>query len=143
MTIETAKKVLEEMEKVGKDNYQFRLNNFLRIKEAEAVCRGGFTFCEHEGNGGRKYIYLKVKPTKTDEESSLNAALEEYRNKKGRKPKQIVEEPLKQGNSSNYPENPTINKGNTMLPIPHPTFLERIKIKAEAIWKEIDSLVVE
>ena len=80
MTLETAKRVLEEVPQ-DDTRFQYRMKNYSRIHEAEAVCRGGFTYCEHEDNGGRRYVYLKVFPTPTDSESSIEQALELYRSR--------------------------------------------------------------
>ena len=67
MTLETAKRIIEE----GLPN-----------KEAEAVVRGGMTICENQENGSRKYKWIKVLPTKTDEESSIELAIKIYQKKK-------------------------------------------------------------
>jgi hypothetical protein len=44
-------------------------------KEAEAIIRGGMTICEEKGDGTRKYTWIKVKSTQTDEESSIEQAM--------------------------------------------------------------------
>ena len=66
MTLETAKRIIEE----GQPN-----------KEAEAVVRGGMTICEHTEDGRRNYIWIKVLPTESDNESSINLALKAHREK--------------------------------------------------------------
>ena len=66
MTLETAKRIIEE----GLPN-----------KEAEAVVRGGMTICEHTEDGRRNYIWIKVLPTESDNESSINLALKAHRDK--------------------------------------------------------------
>ena len=67
MTLETAKRMVER----GHPN-----------KEAEAVVRGGMTICENKEDGSRKYVWIKVMPTMTDEESSIDLAMGTYRKKK-------------------------------------------------------------
>ena len=67
MTLETAKRIIEE----GLPN-----------KEAEAVVRGGMTICENQENGSRKYKWIKVLPTITDDESSIELAMKFYQKKK-------------------------------------------------------------
>ena len=63
MTLETARKlVLEQGEYAD--------------KEAQAVVRGGMTICEQSADGHRTYLWIKVIPTKTDAESSIEQALE-------------------------------------------------------------------
>lgn len=62
MTLETAKRlVLEQGENAS--------------KEARAVVRGGMTICECREDGRRTYPWIKVLPTKTDDESSIDLAL--------------------------------------------------------------------
>ena len=70
MTLETAKRIIEE----DRPN-----------KEAEAVVRGGMNICEVQADDRRKYLWVKVLPTKTDAESSIEAALEKHQ-KKARNP---------------------------------------------------------
>ena len=53
MTLETAKRIVREQ---GEDSN----------KEARAVVRGGMTICEKNVDGSRKYIWVKIMPTKTD-----------------------------------------------------------------------------
>jgi hypothetical protein len=67
MTLETAQRIMQE----GLPN-----------KEAQAVVRGGMTICELEDNGVRTYNWIKIYPTKTDNESSIQLALNNYRKKK-------------------------------------------------------------
>ena len=63
MTLETAKRIVAE----GQPN-----------KEAEAVVRGGMNICEVQTDGSRKYRWIKVTPTKTDEVSSIDKAMAPY-----------------------------------------------------------------
>lgn len=69
MTLETAKRILLEQ---GEDSN----------KEARAVVRGGMTICELTPDGHRTYPWIKVLPTKTDEKSSIEQALEMRRTMK-------------------------------------------------------------
>jgi hypothetical protein len=62
MTLETAKRIVSEQG-----------NN--ASKEALAVVRGGMTICENQENGIRKYKWIKIMPTKTDDESSIEMAM--------------------------------------------------------------------
>ena len=81
MTLETAKRIKEEGAVPGQEakNYdQYMLLN----KEAEAILRGGMTICESTEDGNRKYTWIKVKPTKTDDESSIQQALKNHQKRK-------------------------------------------------------------
>ena len=81
MTLETAKRIKEEGAVPGQEakNYdQYMLLN----KEAEAILRGGMTICESMEDGSRKYTWIKVKPTPTDDESSIQQALKNYQKRK-------------------------------------------------------------
>ena len=81
MTLETAKRIKTEGYVQGQDvrTYeQFMLLN----KEADAILRGGMNICEEQENGSRKYTWIKVLPTKTDEESSIELALKKYQRRK-------------------------------------------------------------
>ncbi len=81
MTLETAKRIKEEGAVPGQEanNYdQYMLLN----KEAEAILRGGMTICESTEDGNRKYTWIKVKPTKTDDDSSIQQALKNHQKRK-------------------------------------------------------------
>lgn len=130
MTLETAKRlVLEQGE--------------LACKEALAVVRGGMTICEKKADGNRKYVWVKVKPTLTDDESSIDVALKNQRIRKNRQPStapigQALAEPV----IPNTTKAPNLsNESETQ--IARQSFFERIKNKAVEIWHEIDSIVVE
>jgi hypothetical protein len=69
MTLETAKRIVREQ---GDDSN----------KEARAVVRGGMTICEISADGRRTYPWIKVLPTETDEESSIELALKMHNQKK-------------------------------------------------------------
>ncbi len=74
MTLETAKRIKNEGYVQGLDvrTYeQFMLLN----KEEEAILRGGMNICETKEDGSRSYVWIKVKPTQTDNESSIDVAM--------------------------------------------------------------------
>lgn len=68
MTLETAKRIVREQ---GEE----------ACKEALAIVRGGMTICEKNVDGSRKYVWVKVKPTMTDDESSIEQALKMHNQK--------------------------------------------------------------
>ena len=127
MTLETAKRLVEE----GHPS-----------KEAEAVVRGGMTICENKEDGSRKYHWVKVMPTITDEESSIDVALEKRRRYK-----------TKQQSNTNMGENLKESASFEALTPNHslepetqevkPSFFERLKKKSVEIWHEIDSIIIE
>ena len=130
MTLETAKRIVREQ---GEDSN----------KEARAVVRGGMTICEKNVDGSRKYVWVKVKPTMTDDESSIDVALE---NRRKRKTKQTSNIPT--GQTQTEPVTPQAAiapnlSSETDKQIARPSFFERLKSKAVEIWHEIDSIVVE
>ncbi len=74
MTIETARNI--------KNGIALKSISAERRKEAEAILRGGMHICVKMEDGSRKYIWLKVLPTATDEESSIELAISKYHCKK-------------------------------------------------------------
>ena len=68
MTLETAKRIVREQDEEA-------------CKEALAIVRGGMTICEKNVDGSRKYVWVKVKPTMTDDESSIELALKMHNQK--------------------------------------------------------------
>ena len=68
MTLETATRIVLEQ---GEDSN----------KEARAVVRGGMTICETSADGRRTYPWIKVLPTETDAESSIELALKMHTQK--------------------------------------------------------------
>jgi len=124
MTLETAKQIIEN----GQQN-----------KEAEAVVRGGMNICDVLPDGRRKYQWIKVLPTKTDAESSIDAAMEKYH----KKPRKTVEIPKAQDHAEQtapFSQSPTEEvAGQTSTQ----TLVERLKKKAIDLWREIDSIVIE
>lgn len=130
MTLETAKQqVLAQGESAS--------------KEALAIVRGGMTICEKKANGSRKYVWVKVKPTLTDDESSIDVALENQRIRKTRQPSTA---PIRLAQIEpvipNATKAPNLSS-ETETQIARPSFYERLKNKAVEIWHEIDSIVVE
>ena len=73
MTLETAKRIKNGGNVQGQDIRTYEKFELLN-KEADAILRGGMYICEEQENGNRKYIWIKVIPTKTDEESSIELA---------------------------------------------------------------------
>ena len=133
MTLETAKRlVLEQGEYAN--------------KEAQAVARGGMTICELTPDGHRVYPWIKVKPTKTNEESSIELALKNHQEKKLLRATRTTANTLPASVEAkpSPPIQTTIDFSKEaekqLLPA---SFLERIKKKNIDIWKEIDSIVEE
>lgn len=130
MTLETAKQqVLAQGESAS--------------KEALAVVRGGMTICEKKEDGSRKYVWVKVKPTMTDDRSSIDAALEKHRKRKTRQPSNT---PIGQVQTDSVIPNAPVTQNppsEIEKQIERPSFFERLKNKAVKIWHEIDSIVVE
>lgn len=130
MTLETAKRIVREQGE-------------LAAKEALAIVRGGMTICEKKSDGSRKYVWVKVKPTMTDEESSIDVALEILRMRKT-----SLLSPTSIGRAQTEPVIPNVTMPSNLsneseTQIARQSFFERIKNKAVEIWHEIDSIVVE
>lgn len=66
MTLETAKRIVLEQGDTA-------------CKEARAVVRGGMTICELTPDGRRTYPWIKVFPTESDKQSSIEQALAKRR----------------------------------------------------------------
>ncbi len=130
MTLETAKRIVREQGE-------------LAAKEALAIVRGGMTICEKKSDGSRKYVWVKVIPTMTDDESSIEVALENQRKRKTRQPSTVpIEQSQTESAISNDPIAPNLSS-ETETQLVRPSFFERLKNKAMEIWHEIDSIVVE
>ena len=130
MTLETAKRIVREQ---GEE----------ACKEALAIVRGGMTICEKNVDGSRKYVWVKVKPTMTDDESSIDVAWEILRMRKAR-----LLSPTPIGQAQTEPVIPNVTMPSNLsneseTQIARQSFFERIKNKAVEIWHEIDSIVVE
>jgi len=78
MTLETAKRIKNEVYVQGLDVRTYEQFMLLK-KEAEAILRGGMNICETKEDGSRSYVWIKVKPTQTDNESSIDVAMKKYR----------------------------------------------------------------
>lgn len=124
MTLETAKRIIEE----GLPN-----------KEAEAVVRGGMNICEVQPDGRRKYRWIKVMPTKTDAESSIEAALEKFQ-KKACKP--VTESKPQEKTEQSVGTTQISEKEVETQPVA-PTFMDRLKKKAKRILQELDNIIIE
>ena len=136
MTIETAKRlVLEQGESTN--------------KEAQAVVRGGMTICELTTDGRRTYPWIKVFPTKTDEESSIEQALEMRRAIKtaSNKKKQPKQEPVVAATKA--PELVPVQipeEGVSLIenqPFSIDSLISKGKRKLCELWKILDEIVVE
>ena len=125
MTLETAKQIVEE-----------RRPN----KEAEAIFRGGMYICENTADGGREYVWIKVMPTNTDDESSIKTALENYRKRK--RANTVIGKTVPKEKFNPISATPILTK-DIEGQVHQPFFLERLKKKAEEIWGKIDSIVIE
>ena len=134
MTLETAKRFVLEQGKYAN-------------KEAQAVVRGGMTICEQSADGRRSYPWIKVLPTATDEESSIDLAMKDYRKKRelrNRKNK-IKEEPI----SSQVPVLqhklviPQINESKQKGSNPLSVISSKIKNKFDEFVKIMDGMVDE
>lgn len=147
MTLETAKRILEELPQDKSDRFNYRMKNYTLVHEAEAVCRGGFTFCEHTEDRGRMYVWVKVSPTETDAESSIDLAMKEYRKKRDLRNRkiQIKEEQI----SSPIPVLqkklviPQIVKSEQKDPTPLSSIKSKIKKKFDEFVKVMDEIVDE
>ena len=129
MTLETARKIVLEQGEVA-------------CKEALAIVRGGMTICQKNVDGSRKYIWVKIMPTKTDEESSIDVALENRRKRKTRQPSNTQIGQAQAESVTHEPIVPNLSS-ETEKQIVRPPFFERLKNKVVEILHEIDSIVVE
>ena len=134
MTLETAKRIiLEQGENAN--------------KEARAVVRGGMTICELGDNGRRTYPWIKVKPTATDNESSIEQAIEMRRAMKlsftmQEKPKQPT--PEKNIAHPRPIHNPVTEKPLVEdEPFSIYTLIAIVKSKVLKFLKMLDEIVVE
>ena len=135
MTLETAKRIVSEQ---GEN----------ASKEAKAVVRGGMTICELAADGRRTYPWVKVLPTKTDGESSIELALKMRRPTGKSKSK---EEQLKQKPATAPVKVPEAlpaqvikeesTDENRSLSIY--SLISKAKQKLRELWLELDEIVVE
>lgn len=147
MTLDTAKKIKEE-------NYAHivEMGKLMGIaasevkREVDAVIRGGFYHCEIK-EGKREYIYLKVKPTENDMESSINNAIASYQNR-NRRPKKIIEEkkietvaPASPTPAIKHNEPQEVTKLKQVSTLPK--LKNYLKNRIQVIMKVLDSIVQE
>ena len=126
MTLETAKRLVEE----GHPN-----------KEAEAVVRGGMTICENKTDGSKKYAWIKVLPTMTDAESSIDLAMESYRKRKQPKRNRVVLPPKEEAPTPKVaePEQKSEQEPSPILP----RIVSTLKRKFSNFVKIMDEIVDE
>ena len=91
MTLETAKRIVREQGEQAN-------------KEALAVVKGGMIYIERTKDGRRRAPWIEVLPTKTDEESSIDIAIENYRKGKHAQPRKIKQAPVQQ--AASVPQKP-------------------------------------
>jgi len=135
MTLETAKRIVLEQ---GED----------ANREALAVVRGGMVMIMRDKDGRRRGPWVEVLPTETDEESSIERAIEMYRTKKPSpnnhiQPKQTpIAAPAKMPEeaSSHVPNEESFVED---APLSICSFISYIKEKLLKFWKKIDVIVVE
>lgn len=136
MTLETANRIVLEQ---GKD----------ASKEAQAVVRGGMTICELTADGHRTYPWIKVKPTQTDEESSIEQALEARRAKKttSNKKKEPIKESIEIATKAPEYVPVQIPEEDASLiedkPSSFDLLISKTKRKLVELWKILDEIVVE
>lgn len=135
MTLETAKRIIHEQGEYAN-------------KEAQAVVRGGMTICELTADGRRTYPWIKVLPTKTDKESSIEQALKLRREKKTTSSKKKL---------AKQEANVTPTKVQKVVPTQVPegespveeksisihTFISKVKQKLREFMKVLDEIVDE
>lgn len=135
MTFETANRIEQEQGEFAN-------------KEAQAVVRGGMTICELTADGRRTYPWIKVLPTKTDAESSIEQALKLRREKKTTSSKKKL---------AKQEANVTPTKVQKIVPTQVPerespvedkstsihTFISKVKQKLREFMKVLDEIVDE
>lgn len=97
-------------------------------KEAKAVVRGGMTICEQAADGRRTYLWIKVFPTETDGESSIEQALEVRQAKK-----------TASNNKKLYRKYPVVTpvKASVTVPVPVPKEESSVKNNPLSIYSLI------
>jgi hypothetical protein len=115
MTLETAKMIVLELGEYAN-------------KEAKAVVRGGMTICEQAADGRRTYLWIKVFPTETDGESSIEQALEVRQAKK-----------TASNNKKLYRKYPVVTpvKASVTVPVPVPKEESSVKNNPLSIYSLI------
>ena len=134
MTLETAQRIVQEQGEIAS-------------KEAMAVVRGGMTICEITADGRRTYPWIKVLPTKTDAESSIEQALKLRREKKTTSSKKKQQKsgvnPIK---VSNIVPVQIPDKGVSLIenkPFSIDSLISKAKQKLREFMKVLDEIVVE
>ena len=128
MTLETAQRIVRE-------------KGAQADKEAQSVVRGGMNICEITQDG-RNYLWIKVKPTLRDDESSIEVALENHKKKNNKQFSETMQSPVRQEkNITPKPINRQLEVDNKKEQAP--SIFGRIKKKAVEFLKEIDSIVIE
>lgn len=126
MTLETAKRIVKEAH---------------TNKESEAVVRGGMYICENTAKGSRKYVWIKVKPTMTDEESSIELAMEIYRKRKQPKKSRVVLPPKEEKSTPKIDETKQTSEPKPTPVLPR--LVSTLKGKFSHFVKLMDEIVDE
>jgi len=138
MTLDTANRIVQE---------QVEHAN----KEACAVVRGGMTICEQSADGRRNYLWIKVLPTKTDDESSIDQALKMRRAAKNsfnnhKQPKHELKSIVFSNNFHDDAPPHSLNVEESLYEnrkFPISTALSIFKEKIQKLMKFLDEIVVE
>ena len=129
MTLETAKRIVAE----GQPN-----------KEAEAVVRRGMNICEMQTDGSRKYRWIKVTPTKTDEVSSIDKAMAPYQRRQKEAKASQTKETLKVEKATVISTQPMVETTkDERYRYSIEELINYMKGKKDEVVKFLDSLVTE
>ena len=129
MTLETAKRIVAD----GQPN-----------KEAEAVVRGGMNICEVQTDGSRKYRWIKVTPTKTDEVSSIDKAMAPYQRRQKEAKASQTKETLKVEKATVISTQPMVEtEKDERYRYSIEELINYMKGKKDEVVKFLDSLVTE
>lgn len=129
MTLETAKRIVAD----GQPN-----------KEAEAVVRGGMNICEVQTDGSRKYRWIKVTPTKTDEVSSIDKAMAPYQRRQKEAKASQTKETLKVEKATVISTQPMVETTkDERYRYSIEELINYMKGKKDEVVKFLDSLVTE
>jgi hypothetical protein len=135
MTLETAQRIVQEQGEIAS-------------KEAMAVVRGGMTICELTADGRRIYPWIKVLPTKTDGESSIEQALKLRREKNMPSNKKKLAKQEANVTPTKVQEVVSSQVSKVESPVEDNsisihTFISKCKQKLCELWKMLDEIVVE
>ena len=129
MTLETAKRIVAD----GQPN-----------KEAEAVVRRGMNICEMQADGSRKYRWIKVTPTKTDEVSSIDKAMAPYQRRQKEAKASQTKETLKVEKATVISTQPMVETTkDERYRYSIEELINYMKGKKDEVVKFLDSLVTE